>query len=186
MHLGQNPHQTATRFGCVSFSMYACGFSVPQTRQICFLTYPPRSSSEKMIFFLPKSASSLSRSHAHLAKWKGIGCSIGFYSWSNWTLYGVIPRSLYKIRLNDVSEMFNCWDRRWIDVDVASQTLSATAAIFSGVCTVFSFTRFGLPMRGCQFLSLFSQDNEHTVLLFCQNPVRNFRTHFATLPWFSK
>ena len=58
------PHQTVTRFGCVGFSMYACGFSVPQ---IYLFTCPPRSkwaSSEKMIF-LPKSSSSVSRSQAH-------------------------------------------------------------------------------------------------------------------------
>ena len=60
--LDQNAHQTVTRFGCVDFSMYACGFSVPQMRQFCLFTYPPRSkwvSSEKEIFF-PKSASSIS------------------------------------------------------------------------------------------------------------------------------
>ena len=58
---GQNPHQTVTRFGCVGFSML----------QFCLFTYPPRSkwaSSEKMICFLPKSAFSVSRSQAHLAK----------------------------------------------------------------------------------------------------------------------
>ena len=49
-------------------------------------------------------------------------------------LYGVIPRYLCKIHLNDASEMFNCWERRWIDVDDASSTLSATAAIIFG-CT---------------------------------------------------
>ena len=55
MPLNQNPHQTLTRFGCIGFSMHACGgFSVPQMRQFCLFTYPPRSkwaSSEKEIFF---------------------------------------------------------------------------------------------------------------------------------------
>ena len=37
--------------------------------------------------------------------------------------------------------------RRWIDVDGASHTLSGTAAIFSDVCIVFGFSRFGLSMR---------------------------------------
>ena len=32
------PHQTVTRFGCVGFSMYACGFSVPQMWQFCLFT----------------------------------------------------------------------------------------------------------------------------------------------------
>ena len=54
MPLDQNPHQKVTRFGCVGFSMYACEISVPQMRQFCMFTNPPRSkwaSSEKMIFF---------------------------------------------------------------------------------------------------------------------------------------
>ena len=41
--LDKNPHQTVTCFGCGGISMYAYGFSVPQTRQFCLLTYPPRS-----------------------------------------------------------------------------------------------------------------------------------------------
>ena len=128
MPLDQNPQQTVTRFGCVGFSTYTCRFSVPQMRELCLFTYLPRSkwaSSEKMIF-LQKSASSVSRSQAHLAKRKHIGLSIGFNSWTNWTFYGVIPRSLCKIRINDISEMFNCWERRWIDVDGAS----LSAALF--------------------------------------------------------
>ena len=50
----QNPLQTLTRYGCLGFSMYACGFSVPQMRKFCLFTYPPRSkwaSSEKMFFY---------------------------------------------------------------------------------------------------------------------------------------
>ena len=62
-------------------------------------------------FFLSKTAFSSKR--------KRIGWSIGFNSWTNWTLYGVISRSLCNIRLNDVSEMVNslrttvnwCWWR---------------------------------------------------------------------------
>ena len=54
MPLDRLPHQTVTHFGCAQFSMYACGFSVPQMRQFFLFTYPPRSkwaSSDKMIFF---------------------------------------------------------------------------------------------------------------------------------------
>ena len=75
MPLDQNPHQTATRLGCVGFSMYPCGFSVPQMRQFCLYTYPPRSkwaSFEKMFFF-PKSISSVGQSQAYLPKRKRIG-----------------------------------------------------------------------------------------------------------------
>ena len=48
---------TVTLFGCVGFSMNACGFSITQLRQFCFFTYLPRShwsSLEKMIFFFAK------------------------------------------------------------------------------------------------------------------------------------
>ena len=54
MPLDQNPHQTVTRFVCVGFSMYACGFSVPHIRQFFLFTYPPKSkwaSFEETIFF---------------------------------------------------------------------------------------------------------------------------------------
>ena len=47
-----------------------------------------------------------------IAGQKLIGWSIGFKFWTNWTLHAVITRSLCKIRLIDVSEMFNCWERR--------------------------------------------------------------------------
>ena len=55
------------RFGCVGFPVYARGFSVPQMRQFCLFTYPPKLkwfSSKNMIFFLSKSASYVSRSVA--------------------------------------------------------------------------------------------------------------------------
>ena len=40
---GPRSTQTVTRFVCVGFSMYACGFSMPQMRQFCLFTYPTRS-----------------------------------------------------------------------------------------------------------------------------------------------
>ena len=66
-YLDQNLHQTVTRLKCAGFSINAWRVSVPQMWQFCLFTYPPRSkwaSSEKMIFFLLKSASSISRSVA--------------------------------------------------------------------------------------------------------------------------
>ena len=94
-------------------NIYACGvffllIYIPAKIKMSFI--------RKDDFFLPKSASSVSRSQIHLKKRKRIGWSIGFNSWTNWTLYGVRPRSLCKIRLNDVSDMFHCWERRWVDV----------------------------------------------------------------------
>ena len=112
MPLDQNPHQRVTRSGCVGFSMYVCGFSVPQMRQFCLGHQDRNDLHRKRWYFLSKSASSVSRTQAHLTKRK-----------PNWTLYGVIPRSLCKIRLNDVSEMFKCWERRRIVVDGASHIL---------------------------------------------------------------
>ena len=138
-----------TRFGYVGFSIYACGFFVPQKQQFCLFTHPSRlkwASSKEMIF-LPKSASSVSRSQADLAKRKHIGWSIIFNSWNNWTFYGVIPRSLCKIGLNDVSEMFNCWERWWSDVDSASHTFSATHILTHILWCTQGFSRLGLSMR---------------------------------------
>ena len=158
-----------TRFGWVGFSMYACGSSVPHMRQFCLFTYPPRSRwclSEKIIFF-PKSTSSVSGSQAHLAKRK----RIGFYM----ALYQGFYTKFVSIKSLDI---FNCWERRWIDIDGASHTLSATAAIFSSVRTVFSFLRFGLSMK-MPVSFTFSKDNEHmelTVIFFFPNPYAIF-TH---------
>ena len=172
-----------TRFECVGFSMYTCAKI-------------KMSFTWKIVFFLPNSASIVSRSHEHLAKRKRIGWSNGFNSWTNWTMYGVISRSLCKICVTNVFEifncsiqMFNCWERR---------TLSATEAIFSGVCTVFGSSRFGLSMMvavSFSFFFFFSKNNEHTVLtvlLFFQNPYtifahilqhyHDFQSNVAILP----
>ena len=56
--------------------------------------------------------------------------SCGINSCTNWTLYGFIPRSLFKILLKEVREMFKFWERWWVDVGCSS-TLWATAAMFS-------------------------------------------------------
>ena len=53
----------------------------------------------------------------------------------------------YSFILNDVSEMFNYCERRWIDVDGVSRTLFTTAAIFSVVRSLFGFSRICLSMR---------------------------------------
>ena len=109
--------------------MYACGFSVPQMRQRCLFTYPPWSkwvSSEKMI--CKSIAVPLSAAKTYwMVNW--------FQLLNQWNFVWRSLWSLCKIRLNDVFEMFSCWKRRWLDVDGASHTLSATAAIFLGVRT---------------------------------------------------
>ena len=92
--------------------------------------------------------------------------------------------SLCEIRLNGASEMFDCWEQWWIDVDGASHTLSATAAIFSGIRTVFGLSRFGLSMRMTVSFTFFSQDNEYTELTggsLLPKSVRNFTTHSVAI-----
>ena len=131
----------------------------------------------KDVFFLPYSASSVNRSQAHLAKRKRIWWSIGFNSWTNSTSYWVIPRSLCKICPNDVSEMFNCREPRCIDVDDASHTHFLSHQQYSRVYALLLALHALFYRWGCQFLSLFSQDNEHTeltVLLFFQYPYAIF------------
>ena len=67
----------------------------------------------------------------------------------------------------EISEMFNCWERRWIDVNGASHTLSGTMAIFSAGLWM------GMPVS----FTFFSQDNDYMelmVLLFFQNPYAIF------------
>ena len=67
-----------------------------------------------------------------------------------------------------ISEMFNCWERHSIHVDGASNTLFATLFL--------AFHAFFYRWE-CQFISLFSQNNEYlelTVLLFFQNPYAIF------------
>ena len=63
-------YASGPKYAPKSDSFWVNRFSVPQMRQFCLFTYPPRwkwASSEKMIV-LAKSASSVSRSQAHLAK----------------------------------------------------------------------------------------------------------------------
>ena len=135
-------------FWVPAFQCMRAGFSVPQMLQIS-LVYIPAQIKMSFIWkddFLSKSAFYASQSQAHLAKQKRIVWSIDFNSWGNCTLHGIIPRYLCQIPLNYVSEIFICWERRWIDVDGASRILSVTAAIFSGVRTDFGFSRFGLSM----------------------------------------
>ena len=60
MPLDQNLSQAVTRFGCVGFSMYACGFSVPQMLQFCLFTYDD--------FFFCQNRHSQDNEHAELTE----------------------------------------------------------------------------------------------------------------------
>ena len=67
MPLDQNTHQTMTRFGCVGFLMYACGFLCPKCENFaCLHTRQGQNVLHvKRYFFMPKSASSVRRLQAH-------------------------------------------------------------------------------------------------------------------------
>ena len=60
------------------------------------------------------------------------------------------------------------------DVDGALRALSDTPAIFSGACTLFDSSRFGLSMRMPVSFTFFLQDNKHTelMLVFFFNKIR--------------
>ena len=66
MPMDQNLHQKVTFFfGCIGFSMYSYGFSLPQMRQSYLQT---RQNQNELHLIRWKSASSVSRLQAHLAK----------------------------------------------------------------------------------------------------------------------
>ena len=196
MPLDQNPHQTVIRFGCVCFSMYVCKFSVSQMRQFYLFTYPPRSkwaSSEKMIFFfLPKSASSVSRLQAHLAKRKRIGWSIGFNSWTNWM---ASYQDLYAKFVSMMSPKCSIIENDGEFMFMALHTNFLPQQQYFRVYALFVAFHALVYRWEWHFLSLFSQDNENTeltVLLFFQNPYaivahilqhyHDFQTEVAIFP----
>lgn len=74
--------------------------------QLCQLPLGWVPSQPLLIFFIGRIGFMQSYSRAYLVKQTQIGWSVR----SNWTLYAVIPRSLWRIRLNDLSKMFNCWE----------------------------------------------------------------------------
>ena len=86
-----------------------------------------------------------------------------------------------KIRLNDISKMFNCWERRWVDVDGAINTLSITTAIFSSVRTISGFSRFRLSMRMTVSFT-FLQDNGHTDSPSFLQHYHDFQSDVAIFP----
>ena len=167
MPLDQNPHLTVTCFGCVlvfcTINATILLLYIPAKITISIRKDDQNKLHLKRWFFLQKSASSVSWSQPHLAKRKCIGWSIGFNSWTNWTLYVVIPRSLCKIHLNDIFEMFNCWERQWIDVDVRFMHICCHSSNILGCTHCFwLFTLWLIGEDASFFFSFFTQDNEHT------------------------
>ena len=106
------------------------------------------------------------------AKRKRIGWSVGFNSWTNWTLFGVLPRSLCKISPNDVQ--LSRTMLMVLHVHFLSQQQ------YSRVYALFLAFHALVYRWWWQFFSLFAKDNEHTeltMLLFFQNPYTIFATH---------
>ena len=158
--LDQNPYQPVTCFVCLGFQCMRAGFLCPNCDNIgCLHTRQDQNEFYlKRWFFLPKSSSSISLSQAHLAKRKRVGWSIGFNSWTNWSLYGVIQNS-------------SQWCFR--NVQLLRTTVNWYWCRFTHTI-VHSSNILGW---GCQFLLLISQDNENTELMvffFFQNPYTIF------------
>ena len=153
-----------TRFGCVGFSMYAFGFSVSQMRHFCLFTYPPRSkwaSSEMNFFakigiFYKSFAGSLREAKMHwIVNWLQLLNQLNFV----WRHTKVLMKNSSQLCLRNVQLLRTtvnwCWWR-----------LTHTFCHSSNIL-------------GYQFLSLFSQDSEHTELkelLFFKSPYAIF-TH---------
>ena len=117
-------------------------------------------------FFLPTSVSSVSRSQAHLAKWKRIGWSIGFNSWTNWTSYQGLYTKFVSMTSPNCSVVENDGELMLMALHTYSRV---HALILAFPALVYRW--------GCQFLSISSQDyepTELTVLLFFQNPYAIF------------
>ena len=128
----------------------------------------------KRWYFLPKSVSSVSRSQAYLVKRKRIGWSIGFNSWT------FVWRHT-KVFMHNFSQW--CFRISIVENNGSHLMLIVLQTHFLSqqqYCRLYAlFLAFhALVYRwGCQFLSLFSQDNEHmelTMLLFFQNPYATF------------
>ena len=169
MPLDQNPHQKVTRFGCVGFSMYACRFSVLQIQQFRWFTYPPRTkwASSGKIFakigiFCKSIAGPLSETITHwmVQELKPIELCIASYQGCYAKLVSMMSPKCSIVETD--SEL----------ILMALHTHLLPSVNILG-CALF-LTFHALVYRwGCQFLSLFSQDNEHTeltLLLFFQNP----------------
>ena len=127
MPLDQNPHQIVTRFGCVGFSIYACGVSPPQMRQFCLFTYPPKSkwaSSENMIIFakidifcksitgpLPSSIQAYTQPYSFGGTIKQFFCEIGHEL--SVTIHEIVEkknvrwRTLYFVAINQSKQNLN-------------------------------------------------------------------------------
>ena len=161
----QNPHQTVTQFRCVGFSMYACEFSVSQTRQFPLLTYPPRSkwaSSEKMVFFFAKIGIFCKSIAGPFSEAKTLQLlnQLNFV----WHHTKVFMQNLLmmspkcSIVENDGELMLMTLHTDFLPQQQYSRLYALFLAFYA---LVYRWV--------CQFLSLFSQDNEHTeltVLLF--------------------
>ena len=128
MRPDQNLYQTVTPFGSVGFSMYGRGFSVSQIRQLSKCV-----SSDKMNFFAKISIFSklitclLNKAKTPESTPEPIGLFMASY------------QGFYAKFVSMMSPKCSIIEK---DADFLPQQ-----PIFSGVRTVFGFSRFGLSMR---------------------------------------
>ena len=155
--------------GASSFQCMRTGFLCPKCDN--FAGLHTRQDQNKLHltrwFFLSKRASSVSRLQAHLLKRKRIEWSIGFNSWTNWTLYDVIPKSSSFVSMMSPKCLIVENDGELMLMALHTHFLPQQQ--YSRLHTLFLIFHALVNRWGCQFLSLFLQDNEHkelTVLFF--------------------
>ena len=86
-------------------------------------------------------------------------------------------RSLCKICLNDISEMFNYWERRWIDVDGAAHTQQQYSRLYA----LFLAFHALVYRWGCQFLSLSSCNITMIFKVICRNISQRCSSVYTTI-----
>ena len=177
MPLDKNSHQTVAHFGCISFSMYAC----PKCYNfVCLHTSQDQNELhlKKWFFFLPKSASFVSRSHSYLAKRKRIALDGQLTSTPEPIEFCMASyQGLYAKFVSVMSPKCSIVESDSELMLMALHTHFLPQQQYSRVNVQFLAFHALVYRWGCHFISLYSQDNEYTeltVLLFFQNPYTIF------------
>ena len=123
MPLDQKPHQTVTRCGCISFFMTTCGFSDSQIHNsACSHSHRGENELRQKRWFFGKNA------HLQPCVVQPIGRTENASDGHAVSILALIelctasPRSLFKILLKEVSEMFKFWERWRVDIDGCSHS----------------------------------------------------------------
>ena len=182
MPLDQNPNQTVTRFGCVGFSMYACGFYVPKFDNFaCLHTSQDQNelhlkrwfSFAKIDIFCKSIADPVSEAKTHwMANWLQLLKQFNFV-WRHTKVFIQNSSQWWSPKCSLVEN-----DGELMLMVLHTHILPHQQ--YSRVYALFLPFHASVYRWGCQFLSLFSQDNDHKellVLLFFQNSYAIF-AHF--------